>query len=197
MKIRKATVEDAAVLAELIDLAGEGIPAYLWQQMAEPGQSAAEVGASRAAREAGGFSYRNASVIDVDGQVAAMLLGYQQDDPYSLDDIDDYPALVRPLVELEDLAPGSWYVNALAVYPAFRRQGLAAGLLQEAERLALAQSIDELSLIVASENRGAVALYQSLGYEHTASRPLVDYPGAPHGGDWWLMVKRLSSRARG
>ena len=34
-----------------------------------------------------------------------------------------------PLQELENLAPGTWYVNVLAVLPAFRGAGLGTKLL--------------------------------------------------------------------
>ena len=47
---RPATIEDANLLAELINFAGEGMPLYLWGQMAEPGEAAWDVGCRRAAR---------------------------------------------------------------------------------------------------------------------------------------------------
>ena len=67
--VRGACREDAEALAELIDMAGEGLPLYLWAKMAKPGETAREVGRRRAAREEGGFSYKNAIVIDQGGIV--------------------------------------------------------------------------------------------------------------------------------
>ena len=125
-KFRPATRADAAALAVLVDIAGEGLPAYLWSTLSAPGQSLLEVGRERAGREEGGFSYRNAIIAELGGEIAAALVGYRLDDPYELGDLDALPELVRPLVELEALAPGSWYVNVLATFPEFRRQGLRA-----------------------------------------------------------------------
>lgn len=193
MQIRDATKDDSATLAYLINLAGEGIPDYLWSRMAQPGQSAQEVGRLRAERESGGFSYRNAKVCVSDGgEIAGMLLSYRQPDPYDLSDIEDVPDVVRPLVELEAKAPGSWYVNAIACYEHCRGQGVGTKLMCLAEELARAAGTAGLSLIVASENRGAKRLYDHLGYEVVASAPVIDYPGSLHGGDWLLMVKPLS-----
>ena len=62
MLIEDATREQAPALAFLINLAGEGIPHYLWTGMAQDGEEPMEIGAQRAAREEGGFSYRNARV---------------------------------------------------------------------------------------------------------------------------------------
>ena len=47
---RAATKADAAALAVLVDIAGEGLPAYLWSTLKAPGQSILEVGRERAAR---------------------------------------------------------------------------------------------------------------------------------------------------
>lgn len=191
MQIRDATREDAAALAYLIDLAGEGIPRYLWSQMCEAGEDVLLFGATRAAREEGAFSYRNARILTLDGEVAGMLLGYPLPDPVDLSDLEDAPLVVRPLLELEALAPGTWYINAIATYERFRGQGVASRLLAEAVRLARVAGVDRLSLIVDSDNRTAALLYEKLGFESRARRPVIPHPGSRHGGDWMLMVKPL------
>ncbi|MDN3718973.1 hypothetical protein QW131_06505 [Roseibium salinum] len=53
--IRPARVEDAPVLARLVNYAGEGLPLYLWDKMAPEGKGPWEVGEQRAAREEGSF----------------------------------------------------------------------------------------------------------------------------------------------
>ncbi|HEX6094114.1 MAG TPA: hypothetical protein VFZ07_12215, partial [Dongiaceae bacterium] len=58
---RPAVIEDAPILAELVNYAGEGLPLYLWGKMAAAGESAWDVGRRRAARDEGSFSYRNAT----------------------------------------------------------------------------------------------------------------------------------------
>ena len=120
-----------------------------------------------------------------------MLLSYPLPDPYEIGELDDYPAPVRPLVELESEAPGSWYVNAIATYEKFRGRGVASALMAHCRDLATAAGATRLSLIVASENTGAHALYLKLGYREIASRPLVPYPGGPDDGRWLLMAKDL------
>ena len=75
--LRPATIDDATVLAELVNHAGDGMPLYLWDQMAEPGEAAWAVGRHRASREEGSFSYRNATIIEQDSQCAGCLIGYE------------------------------------------------------------------------------------------------------------------------
>ena len=191
MTIQRAVKENAADLAYLLNLAGEGIPKYLWSEIAEDGQDPMEVGRTRASREEGGFSYTNARVSVEAGHVMGMIVSYQQPDPYSIEDIEEYPEIVKPLVLLEAKAPGSWYINAIATFKEFQGRGVAQKLLNEAEQRAISAGNSEISLIVASENSRAKKLYEHIGYKLVSSLPMVSYPGCLHGGEWLLMVKEL------
>lgn len=189
LRLRAATRDDARDLARLIDIAGEGFGTYLWEQAAGPGETALDVGIRRAQREDGGFSYRNATLAEVDGKVAGLLLGYRLADPYNAGDLGSLPPTVRPLIELEALAPGSWYVNALAAYAEFRGKGIGTALLAQAEAYARETRAPALSIIVADQNEGAKRLYRRTGYHAVERRPVVPFPGFAHTGDWLLMTK--------
>ena len=189
---RPATLADASALAVLVDIAGEGMPAYMWSTLAAPGQSALEFGRERARRDEGGFSWRHATVAEIDGEIAASLVGYRLDDPYDLEgSLTETPDIVRPLVRLEAKAPGSWYVNVLATFPEFRRRGIGARLLAIAEQKGREEGAPSLSVIVGGWNESAVRLYTSAGYAALASETAILFPGCPHEGDWVLMVRPL------
>lgn len=51
LRLRAATVDDADALAVLVNFAGEGMPLYLWEKMAQGGEDAWEIGRARARRE--------------------------------------------------------------------------------------------------------------------------------------------------
>jgi ribosomal protein S18 acetylase RimI-like enzyme len=176
-----------------MDMAGEGIPSYFWSGDAKQDQTALDVGAKRVSGETDNFSYRNATVSCVGEEILGMLLGYPLPDPYDMGDVASLPAVVRPLIELEALAPGSWYINALAVFPQARGKGVGTALLRKAEDLARQAHCTELSLIVAQENTGAFSLYQRAGYKPVDERPLVGFEGFAHGGNWVLMIKALDN----
>lgn len=190
-QLRPARKEDAQSLALLIDIAGEGFGKYLWSQSAGPGESPLDVGMKRARREEGGFSYRNATLAECEGKIAGLLLGYRLDDPYDTGDLGSLPDMIRPLVELESCAPGSWYINALAAFPQYRDRGLGTLLLRQADRLAKLSDARIVSLIVAEENGDAMRFYLRNGYREETRRPLVPFPGLGHGGDWVLMTKAI------
>jgi len=121
-------------------------------------------------------------------QLLGMILSYRQPDPYETGPLSEYPDIVRPLVELETRAPGSWYINAVATYKEYRGKGVARKLMADAEARARSAGCHSMSLIVASENTSAIKLYEYLGFNDVGSLPVVPYPGGLHGGNWVLMV---------
>ncbi len=190
--IRPASKQDADAMAALVNFAGEGMPLYLWTGMAENGQSPWRVGRERAMRESGGFSYRNTTVCETSGRVAAALIGYPLDPEPDPDSTRDLPAMFVPLQELEDLAAGTWYVNVLAAYPEYRGMGLGTRLLETAERHATDAGSNGLSIIVSDANTGARKLYERQGYVERASRPMVKDGWDNDGENWVLLIKRAA-----
>jgi ribosomal protein S18 acetylase RimI-like enzyme len=181
--LRPAVRADAAELARLVDLASEGLSSFLWAQMAEPGETAQEVGTRRAARDEGAFSWRNATIAGMDGAVAGALVAYRLgDEP---EPVDDLPPLFQPLQALENAARGTHYINVLATYPAFRRRGVATRLLAAAAAEAAGSA--GLSLIVADGNVSARRLYTGFGFRETARAPLVAAGWTTESTAWVLM----------
>lgn len=188
---RAAMPGDADAMVELINIAGDGLPLYVWQKMAEPGQSPWDVGRERAVRDSGSFSYRNAVVREEDDRVVAALMGYALPDEPDPTACDGLPPMFVPLQELEDLAAGSWYVNALAALPECRGKGYGSGLLRVAENLARRTQRPALSIIVSDANTGARRLYERSGYVEKAIRGMVKESWDHSGENWVLLVKAI------
>ena len=178
------------MLAELVNYAGDGLPLHLWSKMAAPGESAWEVGRGRAARPEGSFSYRNATIIEHRGACAGCLIGYEiPDQPEPIG--SDLPAMFVPLQELENLAPGTWYVNVLAVHPPFRKLGLGTKLLGLADEMGRALGKRGMSVTVSDANPGARRLYERCGYREAAARAIVKDDWQNEGRHWVLLTKAL------
>ena len=178
-------------MTELIDIAGEGLPVYLWSKMAEPGQSPWAVGRQRARRDSGSFSYRKTVVREEGGRVVAALMGYPLPDEPEATDYDDMPPMFVPLQELEDLAAGTWYVNVLAALPECRGKGYGSELLRIAEDLARHTRRRGLSIIVSDANAGARRLYERQGYTERATRKMVKEAWENPGENWVLLIRDL------
>ncbi|MHA1189386.1 MAG: GNAT family N-acetyltransferase [Alphaproteobacteria bacterium] len=186
---RLATADDAPVLAQFVNAAGEGLPHYLWSQMAAPGEDPWTVGKARQAEKA---TSGQIIVIDEGDGAIAGLTGYAipaQPDPIP----DDMPPLFRALQELENLAPSTWYVNVLAALPEHRGRGLGGRLLAVAEEIARASGLDRTSLIVTDTNAGAKQLYERIGYVETARRPMLPDDWHTDITEWILLIKPLDN----
>lgn len=188
MDIRAARASDAPHLVRFINMAADDLPLHFWRRTVGPEGDPWALGQERAARESGNFSYRNAWIAEIDGAVAACLLGYAADaEPAPID--PDAPPIFVPLLELEAMAPGSWYLNVLATYEGFRGRGLGGALLQQAERIAAAAGHAAISLIAEDTHRDALRLYAAKGFREIARRPLVKGDWAVDASEWILFTK--------
>jgi len=187
--IRRAGPADVDHLAQLADIAGEGLPSYLWARSCGKNETVWEFGRQRALRESGTFSYRNASIADgPTGTCAGCMIGYPL--PETPEPVpDDTPNLFRPLLELESRVAGSWYVNVLAVYPRHQNHGCASALLQEAHHQAASSGCSHLSIIVTNANAGARRLYERVGFKQIARQQMVKENWINDATHWIVMDK--------
>ena len=190
MRIRNARAEDAPHLVRFINMAADDLPLHFWRKSVGEGGDPWAYGAERAARETGNLSFRNAWMAEIEGEVAACLLGYPAEaapGPIA----PDTPPVFVPLLELEALAPGSWYLNVLATYERFRGRGLGSALLAHAGEVAAAAGFDTISLIAEDTHLDALRLYDARGFREVARRPVVK-------GDWqvdaaaWILLTRAA-----
>ena len=192
MQIRRAILEDCRKIAELALMAGEGIPAYFWEQSAAAGEDLIGVGAQRLTMEGENFCYRNVHVAVVNEEIAGMILAYRLPDAADAESLDDYPEFIRPLIELEQCAPGSFYINMLATFPSYRNLGVGAGLMAIVDRLASREHCTLTSVEVFAQNLGAVRLYQRLGYKVAARRKVVPHECHPYDSDIILLTRPVA-----
>lgn len=186
--IRQATAADAAHLVRFINMAADDLPLHFWRKSVGPDGDALAYGLERAARETGSFSYRNAWLYQAGEDVAACLLGYAAEvDPAPI--APDTPAIFVPLLELEAMAPGSWYLNVLATYDGFRGRGIGSALLCHAEGIARACGHKTISLIAEDTHQDALRLYRAKGFQEVARRPVVKGDWAVDAEEWILFVK--------
>ena len=178
--------EDAAAVARLNNTASGGLLLHHWQEKAGAEGDPWEVGRLR---QLGRMEEGKIMVVVDRGQgVEAALIG----NPIGLEPLE--PAedgIHRPILELENLVLGSWYLNVLATVESARRQGLARRLLDTAEAIARAGRHDLICLVVSDANAPARALYAADGYTEIARRPLLKGGWDGPGNDWILLTKPL------
>ncbi|GAB3974801.1 GNAT family acetyltransferase [Spirosoma terrae] len=103
-------------------------------------------------------------VADIDGQLAGVAaLTEDQEPEYAQVGFDIFQRAV--------------VTHRLAVDPAFRGQGIAAALLNQAEKLALERNVASLRIDTNSENQVTQKLFPKLGYQLAGEITLGFRPG--------------------
>ena len=172
---RPADVADSRTIAELFRHSSGGVADYIWQQLAEPGESLLDVGERRYARENTPFSYQNCIMAVRQGSIVGMMHAFLMEE-----------SVLRPFAELE--VPNSLYISSMSVFPAFRCCGVGSELLALARAEARADGINSLSLLVFEQNQGAVRLYERSGYRVVGQRDVVPHELIRYTGEVLLMV---------
>ncbi len=188
---RLARDDDALAMAELADMAGEGLLFYLWSQMASENQAPWDIGQELARREFATGSSRKNIVREESGKVVAFLSGYSLVDTPNPVEYKDIPQMLVPLQRLRDTVTDTWYVSVLATYPKFRGKGYGSELLSFAESIVLDSAIRGLSIIISNKNTIARRLYESLGYCEQAQLPMVKEEWKHPGTHWVLLLKEI------
>ena len=185
--LRDARREDAGEIAKLFLISSDGLAEYIWSRIDAPGQSLAQIGAGRYAREGVAFSYENCMIAERNGTIVGMLHGFEM--PESDGAVEEDPVL-HPYSALEDA--GSYYVSGIALFPDHRGQGIGTALLDAAHERTKTLSLPRTSLVCFEQNEGAMRLYQRFGYQEIARRPLVPHPMLHYKeGDAALLVKTM------
>ncbi len=114
------------------------------------------------------YSYRNALVaLTPDGRVAGACVGYRGSDLHTLREAFISAARQHFQIDYTDMAdetrPGEYYIDSLAVYPEYRRQGIATSLLRATSDYAHTIGLPA-ALLVDKGNPNARRLYESVGF---------------------------------
>ncbi|WP_300019342.1 GNAT family N-acetyltransferase [uncultured Roseobacter sp.] len=189
LAFRAAQPDDADHLANFAVLASKGLAEITWEDLREGDETALDVGRRRAGQSTGGFSYRNADVALRAGAVISAIISYaiEQSGPM---DTSGVPEIFHPLIELEEQAAPSWYVNILATYPDARGLGGASALMAGVETRAKKQGHSRMSIIVDAVNP-AMKLYEHLGYAEVSRAAFAQPEPDDPDGFWVLMIKKL------
>jgi len=123
-----------------------------------------------------------------------MILAYRLPDEDNAEDLDELPEFIRPLVELEQCVPSSFYINMIATFPQYRNMSVGTELMGIVDRLANDAACPKSSIEVFEQNAGALRLYQRLGYEVVEKRRVVPHECHPYDGELLLLTRHVETQ---
>jgi len=184
--LRAATPADANAAAELIYRPMGRMADYLFG--GDDADCAREVFAKLFTQPQNRFSHEFTSVLELNDEVAGMLLGYPAEVVRALAasmakqlrEIIGWGGMVRllrrsaPLMAIKEYEADEFYIFTVSVRPGFQSRGFGKQLLMHAEDKTRAAGLRKCSLGVTVDNVGAVRLYERFNYR------IVDTVRVPH-----------------
>ena len=194
--LRPARETDIPDLARLFMIAADGVVDALYQDLV-PGVSTEKLFEWRFSQVGSVKSFEHCWIAEQGSRVIGMVHAYPID-AFAAAPSDprltaDRLAVLAPFSGLIKNAHGSYYINAVAVYPEGRGGGIGRQLLARALSDASRQGFAEVSLIVFAQNVRAASLYRRLDFEIVARQPFRPHPLVRHTGDLLLMARRRES----
>lgn len=161
---RPATCEDAQIIASAVAMAigdEQALCNYC-------GSDYMAVLTEIARGEETQYSWRNAVVAEVDGEIAGAVVGY---DGARLHELREGTfAVLRQCVGrvpniVDETESGEYYLDSIGVLPSYRARGVGRALVEAFCKHAFAENQRCVGLIVDCENSDAERLYASLGFK--------------------------------
>ena len=167
LKYRPAEKEDSMKLAELINIASDGVVEYLFHDLIS-GMTPVQIIAHNLENDNYPHSYKSAVVAVNETDIIGMALFY----PSSYHKITDEMKSFFPADRLEHLShffssriENSWYLDSLCVANGHRRCGIGEKLISITKEKAIENGYNTLSLIVFSDNKLAMPVYERTGFK--------------------------------
>jgi ribosomal protein S18 acetylase RimI-like enzyme len=194
LSYRPAEKADSERIAELISLASDGVVDFLFHDLI-PHMTPVQMVAYNLAQDHYPHSFQSAIVALNGKDIVGMALSY----PSSYHKITDEMRDFFPAERLDHLhefysvkIPRSWFLDALAVEPTFRRQGIGARLVELTKQSAKENGYQMCSLIAFRDNSPALALYKGLGFRQVAHIHLAANEYISHADGCALLTCQMS-----
>lgn len=124
------------------------------------------------------YTHAHSRIALAEGQVVGSLLSYPGD-IYRQRRRDTFERLWPQFMELEqrsdqETEPGEFYLDSMAVLPAFRRMGIARALISDGIARGLAKGYKRIALVADAAMPHLQQYYQGLGFEPKEHRRAFD-----------------------
>jgi ribosomal protein S18 acetylase RimI-like enzyme len=196
----QSNAADAAAFAELADMASGGLFSGIFGSRTLPYLRGSFL------QEANDNSYQCAHFVTVESQIAGLLSGYSEAQKQTNSRRSNrlflrhvawglIPTIVRgfPMLPvlgfLNHLPAETYYVQFVAVYPAFRGRGLSTMLLKYADERVRSLGCKAVALDVERHNQVAINAYLKHGMNQVGASPVVKLGG--HDVGLYRMQKSL------
>lgn len=191
---REGRKEDSLRLAELINIASEGVVEYLFHDLI-PDLTPVQIIAHNLESDKYPRSYKSTIVAESNGKIVGMALSIPSQFHRITEEMKNFFPEER-LAHLKNFfstrIENSLLLDTLCVEEEFRGKGIGGELISLTEKKAKENSYDALSLIVFADNTAAQRLYKRCGFEIVKKVKLESHQLIPHEGGCFLMKYNIT-----
>lgn len=195
IQYRPGEIEDCAKIAELINIASDGVVEYLFHDLV-PGMTSVSIVAHNHEKDNYPHSYKSTIVATDKNDIVGMALSY----PSSYHKITDEMRNFFPADKLEHFSAfyssridNTWFLDALCVIESHRRRGIGEKLISLTKEKAIENGYNSLSLIVFADNTLAIPVYESTGFKIVQKVELRKNEFIKHEDGCWLMKCEITT----
>lgn len=174
MHVRKAILEDSEIIGSLLMLAtGEVIYRFIGERSYEKARGFLT---QFVKQENNQYSFQNCRVIDCEGEIIGVLLGYDGDRLKQLREpvLTYIYQFLDPNLQVEnETEGGEFYIDSIGVFPNHQRKGFGAKLIHSVIDEEVIGNEKTLGLLVDKANPAAKELYLRLGFEPVGEKTLM------------------------
>ncbi|HBS05468.1 MAG TPA: GNAT family N-acetyltransferase [Leptospiraceae bacterium] len=185
LQFRAATSRDAKLIAPLIYSSGPAAFDYIFSH--GTALNAIEFLTRTLEQPSGEFGYRNHRIAQIDGEIVGVATSFTGRESFSFllaaiwQILKNYgpiksPGIMRRGLQIESIISppekDEYCIAHVGVHPDFRRKGIGRQIMKNMVQEGQKAGYQKLILDVSAENPGALALYESLGFNrvrHNAS----------------------------
>jgi ribosomal protein S18 acetylase RimI-like enzyme len=191
---RDGRKEDSLRLAELVNIASEGVVEYLFHDLI-PDLTPVQIIAHNLESDKYPRSYKSTIVAESNGKIVGMALSIPSQFHRITEEMKNFFPEER-LAHLKHFfatrIENSLLLDTLCVEEEFRGKGIGGELISLTEKKAKENSYDALSLIVFADNTAAQRLYKRCGFEIVEKVKLESHQLIPHEGGCFLMKYNIT-----
>ena len=179
---RRAALTEAGEIAQLINMASGGMIDFLFHDLT-PDLTTLEVITMAVESEIGELSYHQIDVAVSKKMVVGIANSYSATKHQITDSMKTFfpPDRLAAVYEFyQTIIEDSYYLNALAVLPEYRRQGIGEILISKIKKKAINLGFSVLSLMVWTDNTEAIIFYKNQDFREVKLIPIVSHPLLPH-----------------
>ncbi len=195
IKYRPGEKRDCVKLAELINIASDGVVEYLFHNLV-PGMTPVQVIAHSHENDNYPHSYKSAIVATDKNDIVGMALSY----PSSYHKITDEMRSFFPAERLEHFSgfyssrvENTWFLDALCIIESHRKRSIGEKLISLTKEKAIENGYNELSLIVFADNTLAIPVYERTGFEIIQKVELEENEFIKHKDGCFLMKCEITT----